>query len=188
MSRTTSWVERQATGSVGCRCGGDSMSAEDLVALAVSQGGLGNDALLAAVLPLFHETAAVHERGLVAPLRGLDRIVVDEQRRLGFAAEDARRPTLAEREVDARQGARPSAVEVVAQRQSSLDFGEGGAQASTIVPEPVPDAITVPTYVPGWQSWEHVVGHHDQLTDIFSLGQLLLALGCGLDLSRAEDV
>ena len=35
------------------------MSAEDLVALAVSQGGLGNDALLAAVLPLFHETAAV---------------------------------------------------------------------------------------------------------------------------------
>ncbi|HEY4571541.1 MAG TPA: DUF4011 domain-containing protein, partial [Kribbella sp.] len=164
------------------------MSAEDLVALAVSQGGLGNDALLAAVLPLFHETAAVHERGLVAPLRGLDRIVVDEQRRLGFAAEDARRPTLAEREVDARQGARPSAVEVVAQRQSSLDFGEGGAQATTIVPEPVPDAITVPTYVPGWQSWEHVVGHHDQLTDIFSLGQLLLALGCGLDLSRAEDV
>src|SRR5215211_4912838 len=42
-------------------------TAKDLVALAVSQGGLGNDALLAAVLPLFHATAAVHERGLVAP-------------------------------------------------------------------------------------------------------------------------
>ncbi|TDO62685.1 AAA domain-containing protein [Kribbella sp. VKM Ac-2571] len=164
------------------------MSAEDLVALAVSQGGLGNDALLAAVLPLFHETAAVHERGLVAPLRGLDRIVVDEQNRLGFAPEDAGRPTLATREIDTRQGKRPSALEVVAHRQADLDLGESGGQETTVVPEPVPDAITAPTLVAGWQSWEHVVGHHDQLTDIFSLGQLLLALGCGLDLSRTSDV
>ena len=164
------------------------MSAEDLVALAVSQGGLGNDALLASVLPLFHETAAVHERGLVAPLRGLDRIVVDEQNRLGFAPEDAGRPTLATQQIDVRQGKRPSAVEVVAQRQADLDLRESGGRETTVVPEPVPDAIAAPTLVAGWQSWEHVVGHHDQLTDIFSLGQLLLALGCGLDLSRTADV
>ena len=88
------------------------MSAEDLVALAVSQGGLGNDALLAAVLPLFHATAEVHERGLVAPLRGLDRITVDEQNRLGFAPADAGRPALAQLEVDVRQGSRPTAVDV----------------------------------------------------------------------------
>ncbi|TKK78127.1 DUF4011 domain-containing protein [Kribbella jiaozuonensis] len=181
-------MERQATGEVCAGFGGGRMSAEDLVALAVSQGGLGNDALLAAVLPLFHETAAVHERGLVAPLRGLDRIVVDEQNRLGFAPADAGRPSLAVREVDARQGSRPTAVEVVAHRQSSLDLGESGGQDKTVVPEPVPEAITAPTLVAGWQSWEHVVGHHDQLTDIFSLGQLLLALGCGLDLSRTADV
>ncbi|GAA1147514.1 WGR domain-containing protein [Kribbella jejuensis] len=160
------------------------MSAHDLVALAVSQGGLGNDALLAAVLPLFHETAAVHERGLVAPLRGLDRITIDEQSRLGFAPEDAGRPTLAIARIDAVQGKRPSAVEVVAHRQSELDLGEDGGSEQTVVPE----TITAPTLVAGWQSWEHVVGHHDQLTDIFSLGQLLLALGCGLDLSRTADV
>ncbi|MEU8224357.1 AAA domain-containing protein [Kribbella sp. NPDC048915] len=164
------------------------MSADDLIALAVSQGGLGNDALLAAVLPLFHQTAAVHERGLVAPLRGLDRIVVDDQNRLGFAPEDAGRPTMADREIEARQGKRPSAVEVVAHRQADLDLGERGGRETTTVPEPVPDAIVAPTLVAGWQSWEHVVGHHDQLTDVFSLGQLLLGLGCGLDLSRTADV
>jgi hypothetical protein len=164
------------------------MSASDLVALAVSQGGLGNDALLAAVLPLFHETAAVHERGLVAPLRGLDQLVVDEQNRLGFEASDAGRPVLAPVEIDARQGSRPAAVEVVAHRQASLDLGSDGGAETTVVPSTVPEEITAPVYVAGWQSWEHVVGHHDQLTDIFSLGQLLLALGCGLDLSRTADV
>ncbi|WP_427887814.1 AAA domain-containing protein [Kribbella sp. GL6] len=180
------------------------MSAEDLVALAVSQGGLGNDALLAAVLPLFHQTAAVHERGLVAPLRGLDRITIDEQSRLGFAPEDARRPTLATQQIDALQGNRPTAVEVSTRRQTVLDLGEGGGRQQTVVPGTSDGtasgdgaaagravgsaAVSAPTLGAGWQSWEHVVGHHDQLTDIFSLGQLLLALGCGLDLSRTADV
>ncbi|MFI5709623.1 AAA domain-containing protein [Kribbella sp. NPDC051620] len=160
----------------------------DLVALAVSQGGLGNDALLAAVLPLFHATAEVHERGLVAPLRGLDRITVDDRTRLGFAPEDASRPALQTAEIAAREGHRSSAVEVVAHRQTELDLGESGGRPQLQVTEPTPEAITAPVLVPGWQSWEHVLGHHDPLTDIFSLGQLLLGLGCGLDLSRTEDV
>jgi uncharacterized protein DUF4011/AAA domain-containing protein len=164
------------------------MSAEDLVALAVSQGGLGNDALLAAVLPLFHATAAVHERGLVAPLRGLDRITIDEQTRLGFAPEDAGRPVFNQPELDAREGLRATAVEVIAHRQSDVDLGESGGRPRTTVVEPIPEAITAPVHLAGWQSWEHVVGHHDPLTDIFSLGQMLIGLGCGLDLSRTEDV
>ncbi|MFI6681659.1 AAA domain-containing protein [Kribbella sp. NPDC050470] len=164
------------------------MSAEDLVALAVSRGGLGNDALLAAVLPLFHATAAVHERGLVAPLRGLDRITVDEQTRLGFDPSLAGRPVLDESALESRESPRATAVEVVAHRQSDVDLGESGGRPQTTVVEPVPAAIIAPVHVAGWQSWEHVVGHHDQLTDIFSLGQLLIGLGCGLDLSRTHDV
>lgn len=161
---------------------------KDLVALAVSQEGLGNDALLAAMLPLFHATAEVHERGLVAPLRGLDRITVDDQTRLGFAPEDASRPLLQPAEIAAREGHRSEAVEVIAHRQVELDLGEDGARRQVKVTDANPDAITAPVLVPGWQSWEHVVGHHDPLTDIFSLGQLLIGLGCGLDLSRTEDV
>ncbi len=164
------------------------MSARDLVALAVSQGGLGSDALLAAVLPLFHATAAVHERGLVAPLRGLGRITVDEQTRLGFAPEEAGRPVLNQLELDAREGLRATAVDVVAHRQSDIDLRESGGRPRTTVVEPIPEAVTAPVHLAGWQSWEHVVGHHDPLTDIFSLGQLLIGLGCGLDLSRTEDV
>jgi hypothetical protein len=128
------------------------VSAEDLVALAVSQGGLGNDALLAAVLPLFHATAAVHERGLVAPLRGLDRITVDEQTRLGFDPSQAARPVLNDLAVVARSIPRATAVEVIAHRQSDVDLGESGGRPRTTVVEPVPAAITAPVHVAGWQS------------------------------------
>jgi hypothetical protein len=164
------------------------MRATDLVALAVSQGGLGNDALLAAVLPLFHQAAEVHERGLVAPLGGLDRLTVDDQARLGFAPEEATRPVLAPDELRARERRTGLAVEIVADREEETDLGTEAGQARTRVVEPVPAQVVAPVLVPGWQSWEHVVGHHDPLTDIFALGQLLIGLGCGLDLSRTDEV
>jgi len=164
------------------------MKATDLVDLAAGSGGLTNDALLAAVLPLFRQTAEIHERGLVAPLRGLDRITVDEQSRLGFAPEAAARPVLAPAELAAREQRRATAVDVVSHQQLETDLRDGAAAPEVRVVEPRPDAVRAPVLVPGWQSWEHVVGHHDPLTDIFSLGQLLIALGCGLDLGRTDDV
>ena len=153
------------------------MRAEDLVALAVSQGGLGNDALLAAVLPLFHATAEVHERGLVAPLRGLDRITVDEQTRLGFdpgsrvqaaAAPGTRSQPAEGHRADRGRGGRASPDRDGSRRERRPGPDH---RSSSRCPRRSPR----PCYVPGWQSWEHVVGHHDPLTDIFSLGQLLVA-------------
>jgi len=47
--------------------------------------------------------------------------------------------------------------------------------------------ITRPVYLPGYVAWEHRVGHHDQLTDVFSLGLILASCTCGLDLTDPED-
>ena len=48
--------------------------------------------------------------------------------------------------------------------------------------------ITRPVYLPGYMTWEHAIGHHDALTDIFSLGLLLASLACGLDFTDADDL
>src|SRR5439155_27889 len=37
-------------------------------------------------------------------------------------------------------------------------------------------------------AWEHELGHHDPLTDVFSLGLILASLCCGLDLSNPADL
>src|SRR5216684_3376337 len=49
-------------------------------------------------------------------------------------------------------------------------------------------AITKPVFLPNYQSWEHAVGHHDELTDIFSLGLLLASLACGLDFTDPGEL
>src|SRR6185369_11350475 len=61
-------------------------------------------------------------------------------------------------------------------RQESLDLA-------------APDApLTRPVHVPGYRAWEHAVGHHDPLTDVYSLGLLLASFACALDLRDAADL
>jgi hypothetical protein len=45
-----------------------------------------------------------------------------------------------------------------------------------------------PAFLPGFRSWEIALGHHDPLTDIFLLGQILAAIALGLDFNRREDL
>ena len=166
------------------------MSIQPLIDLARTRGGLSTDDVLAAVLPLLREVSRLHAEGLTAPLRGPDGITVDDLHRLHVDAASARPPITAPAALAAVQHLQPSAVEVVARSQESVDPGATGRAAATRrsldLLEPG-EPVTRPVLVAGWQTWEHVVGHHDQLTDIASLGELIGALAAGLDLALVED-
>ena len=61
--------------------------------------------------------------------------------------------------------------------------------AKTICASAAPgEEIVRPVYLPGYVAWEHRCGHHDQLSDVFSLGSILASLACGLDLTDPEDL
>jgi len=49
-------------------------------------------------------------------------------------------------------------------------------------------SLSRPVYLPGYVAWERVLGHHDPVADILSLGQVLAALACGLDLCELDDL
>jgi len=156
-----------------------------LVDLARERGGLGPDDVVAALVPLFRQVAGLHEVGLVAPLRGLAGVASDDRYRLGLVTpgtaphrDDARVAAVQHVEVSA-------AVEVTGHQ----DAAAGGSRwAGDVLDEPAPEDVVRPVHVTGWQTWDHVVGHHDALTDVASLGGLLCALTCGLDLAVAADV
>ena len=42
-------------------------------------------------------------------------------------------------------------------------------------------------YIRGYVCWEHLIGHHDPTTDVFSLGLILASLACGLNLADEND-
>ena len=51
-----------------------------------------------------------------------------------------------------------------------------------------PSGAQYPTWLPGYRSFEHLLGHHDPQTDIFSLGLILGSMAMGLDLHDPDDL
>ncbi|MEQ1842408.1 MAG: DUF4011 domain-containing protein, partial [Verrucomicrobiales bacterium] len=50
------------------------------------------------------------------------------------------------------------------------------------------DEVLFPSYVTDYFSWEHLVGHHDPLTDIFSIGMILASLALREDFTDRKSL
>src|SRR5688572_4468062 len=158
------------------------------LAAGLERGGFETDDALAAVVPLMKQVLAAHEDGMVAPLEGLTHLTIGEGRHLTF---DSSRPAIPRRDpsrVEQLQAAASQAVEVVGRSSRTADIDAGSLQLTNLEVASAKATITRPVYLPDYKSWEHAVGHHDELTDIFSLGLLLASVACGLDFTDPTDL
>jgi hypothetical protein len=153
----------------------------------LSRGPLASDEIVYLLGPLFDQVGEAHARGRVAPLQGLNHLKVAAGRAyfaFGDAVAPARNPAaLARIDVDESRALEIQGRDRIdetattpAELHQDLSIGAPGG------------AITRPIFLPGYICWEHEVGHHDELTDVFSLGLLLASLATGLDLSDQDDL
>lgn len=157
----------------------------DLLARARARQGLPVDDVLALVLPLVDQVAALHESGRVAPLRGLGALrVVDHRVEIDVSGAGAPTRNAAAVE-EAERALGSAALDVRRGADQHRDLGSG--TSSRVEDDVDPSGPTRVRTVAGWQRWEHLVGHHDELTDVGSLGELLAALLTGLDLADEDD-
>lgn len=152
------------------------------------KGGFETDDVLAAILPLFKQVLKAHSSGLVAPLDGLQHLAVSDQSGLSFDAAQAVPPAKNVAKVDSIQRPQSHAVEVVGELRRTADLDSSTLAVSDLRIGSAESAITMPVYLPGYRAWEHAIGHHDELTDIFSLGLLLASLACGLDFNDPDEL
>lgn len=154
----------------------------------VSKGGFETDDVLAAIVPLMRQTWAAHRAGMVAPLNGINEIVLTDQGQLNFVPAKAKAPEKNFAIVEALQSPVSHAVEVVAESRRTADIDQSSLMISDLGIGAADSAIAKPVFLPSYLSWEHAVGHHDELTDIFSLGMLLASVACGLDFTDAGEL
>ena len=164
------------------------MSIQQLVDLARERDGLSTDDVLTSLLPLFRQVVACHERGLVAPLEGIDALHLDEQLLVTFDEERALRPRRDEHRVAKVQRSATRAFEVTGRAEATADLARGEYDIRSLDVLAPGDEVRSPIFVGGWTTWEHRIGVHDELADIACLGMLLVALGGGLDLADEADI
>lgn len=164
------------------------MSIQPLVDLARERDGLSTDDVLTSLLPLFRQVVACHERGLVAPLEGIEALEQDEQLLVGFDEARAFRPRRDDRRIAEVQRVTRRAFEVTGRAEATADVTRGDLEVRSLDVLAPGHEVRSPVFVAGWTTWEHRVGVHDELADIACLGMLLVALAGGLDLGNANDV
>jgi len=154
----------------------------------VERGGREVDDVLAAVLPLMKEVRAIHESGKVAPLRGTAALMVHEDRALGLASLEGIEPSSNSLKISQLLAPVGHGVEVIGATRRESDEEQYTTRVTNLDVASSGDEIVRPVYIPGHVCWEHAVSHHDELTDIHSLGMLLASLACGLDFSERDDL
>jgi len=152
-----------------------------------AKGGFAIDDVLSALVPLMKQTLAAHQAGKVAPLDGIDDLLVTEAGHLAFDPAKAKAPQKNARKIESLQTPVSTALEVVNEVRRTADIDEASLQVSDLGVGSA-EAITKPVFLPHYRAWEQVVGHHDELTDIFSLGLLLGSVACGLDFNDADEL
>lgn len=138
------------------------------------QGGVGNDELVQIMLPLLEEIAGFHEAGQVAPLDDFNTLLVTESC-LDIEEAFVRQP------VYNRQ-----ALHALEERITNAAVDIAGEEAQD-AQDAVTQQITKPVYLPGYGSYELVLGHHDALTDIYLLGLIMVSVAAGLNFYSADD-
>src|SRR6266576_1769716 len=154
----------------------------------IAKGGFETDDVLSALLPLIKQGQATHEAGLVAPLDGSKHLAIAEQGHLMFAPAQVSSPEKNTARVEALQSPVSEAVEIVGESRRTTDIDEGSLSISDLAVGGAEGNLAKAVYLPGYRSWEHAIGHHDELTDIFSLGLLLASVSCGMDFTDAREL
>ncbi|WP_029920122.1 AAA domain-containing protein [Nevskia soli] len=149
---------------------------------------LQTDDVLFLLLPLMRRVAELHALGLVADLAS-GNILRGEDGALQLRASHGETPV---HENDAIRRIQPppaTALNIVGETRVTRELGAGpDAHNALVLREPCEEPLRKPVYLPGLGAWELAVGHHDEITDIFVLGQLLACLACGLDFHDADDL
>ncbi|KPY28554.1 Uncharacterized protein ALO54_02428 [Pseudomonas syringae pv. philadelphi] len=145
------------------------------------------DDVLFLMLPLLREVARLHESGRVAQLSYAD-VIQGPERSLQLRDPQGALPRLALEAIKQVQPNPESALNIVGKVRLTRDSEDGVAVTDLQVQEDLHQPIDHPVFLLGLQSWEHRLGHHDEITDIFQLGQLLACLACGLDFADLDDL
>lgn len=154
----------------------------------VAEGGaLPAEDLLHAMLPLMRAVAALHAAERVADL-GAEAVTDPGDGQLALVHPEGRHPTYNAARLRVVQPHAGSALRIVGEYRVATEIDTGSRVEDLRARSDDTEAEFKPAYLTGYRAWEQVIGHHDDLSDIFVIGLILASLACGLDLTDEEDV
>ncbi|HEX2628052.1 MAG TPA: DUF4011 domain-containing protein, partial [Chitinophagaceae bacterium] len=162
---------------------------KDFLPTAFEQGQYATDDVIAFVLPLFEEVLGFHEANMVAPFERAESLFITDNR-LDIDETIAHVPKSSLEKLKQLTAAFNSRhFEVIGQSRMEVNVDEGVYNVDNMqVHWNINEPLQSPAYIPGYDCYEILIGHHDAQTDIFCLGLVLGSMALSLDLYDKEDL
>jgi superfamily I DNA and/or RNA helicase/predicted DNA-binding WGR domain protein len=156
---------------------------------AFDHGHYSTDDVIAFVLPLFDEVLSFHESDMVAPFEKEESLFITDNR-LDIDENFSHPPRQALSKVISLWAARKSEqFDIVEHVRLDTQVDQGRHDVKDLdIHLKVNDALSHPAFIPGYSSYEILLGHHDAHTDIFCLGLVLGSISLSLDLYDEDDL
>lgn len=161
----------------------------DFLETAFENGVYATDDVIAFVMPLFCEVLGIHEASLVAPFEKEEALFIIGNQ-LDIDEGRAHRPSAAKDKLARLFAERQSKqFDVVGKRRVETQVDDGYVKSEELLVHLNPnEPLSYPAYIPGYNCYEQVLGHHDEQTDIFCLGLVLGSMALGLNLYDEDDL
>ncbi|MEM7431635.1 MAG: AAA domain-containing protein [Pseudomonadota bacterium] len=145
---------------------------------------VGSDDIVGLMAPLLEQVIATHEQNMVAPLNGVDALHVSLGH-LWYVNAEAGAPESNQNALQ-RHTTKQRRNRLEVTRQVKIDE----AAPTVVADQSVAARGSEPrrAYFPDYIAWEHLVHHHDALSDTFVLGLVMGSIMTGLDLTDADDL
>ena len=158
---------------------------EEFLQSRLTSGGFTTEDVLAAFLPLARQVAQAHADGKIAPLEGLENLKVSVST-LWLEESRLQTPKLNRDRLQSLERADTAAIEVVNERRAESNQDDETEYRNLAIGRR-DEEFDKPLYFPGYVAWEHLINHHDPITDIYSLGLILASLACGLNFTEDDE-
>jgi hypothetical protein len=149
---------------------------------AFEHGDYTTDDAIASVLPLFRTVLKIHEEELTAPFQREEALIANGQE-LSVNMEMALPPRFNMPALLALTNSQSPHFEVIDKVKVTDD-----SMVSLRIQTDMQLPVKHPAYIPGYQSYEMLLQHHDEQTDIFCLGLVLGSVAMALDLYDEKDL
>ncbi|MEO6452622.1 MAG: AAA domain-containing protein [Ginsengibacter sp.] len=165
------------------------MEFKQFLETAFDGGDHATDDVIAFVLPLFQEVISFHEANKVAPFEREEALFITDNC-LDIEENFMHKPSYATNKVQQMFSEyKTSHIEIVSKSRVDTDVDESDVKVDSLnIHLDVKESLKYAAYLPGFSSFEILLGHHDAQTDIFCLGLVLGSMALGLDLYDEGDL
>lgn len=162
---------------------------ESFIRLACESRAYTGEDIVGIFAPILAQMEQIHAENKIGLSRGLESFTVTETDRLRIDEQLAKDVTLDLPAINKILPDESGSFDIIAEQKLTTDLTKNVTKwDDQNTAEEIPEHILAPIFIPAYKSYESLLGHHDQMTDLHVLGLIMASLVFSINLTEKSGL